>query len=405
MRVGKDFLRTLSEQVSFGDKYNLPMPLSFMSRGHLPRKTLGDAVLRAAIEINETNHKMYVNNTNEYVKHLQQKGTITLRAVAHQIKKEISPKMNLSYILEAVTDDYVTMMSNYHTFLMSEAAETQIDKELTFLDLIETSSRMLYAEERKLLNDALGEANKIVNNTSVQALNEKIYKRSVKDKMDEINHICTNYDVCRMYPAFSDYGADFISELLKLNEKKFKLFMDQSIKVIKKHEGFLETLMEKEDRELMCRKLKPYYTDTFGMKEFLAVSRAVMTQRFKLFQTSHQKLKMRTKAMRILLDIIDKALGMEEDVLAIDFETTMAALRSWAGGARHHIHDIFGEFTSHLIRQLEHKLTKTARKEISCLVELVVRGGTEKTDMYQRLFKYGSRYVSNKDFDSDAELH
>ncbi|CAD0204663.1 unnamed protein product [Chrysodeixis includens] len=404
MKVGKDFLSTLSEQIPFGEKYDLPMPLSFMSRGHLPRKTLGDAVLRAAIEINETNHKMYVSNVNEYVKHLQKKGSTTLKGVANLIKAEISPNMNLTNLVKTMTDDYVTALANYHIYLINDTPETQIDKESTFLDLIEMSNRMLYGEERKLLNDALVQAN-VKNASIVQSLNEKIYKRSVKVKKEEMFHICNTYDVCRIYPAFSDYCADFISEILKLEEDKFKLFLDYILEIVKNHEGFLETLTEKEDRELMSMKLKSYYSDIYGMKEFFAVSRAVMTQRFKTFETSNQKLKMRTKAMRILLDIIDKALSMEDDVLDIDFKTTMSALRSWAGGLRENIQDIFREFANHLIRELEFKFTRTARDEISCLVELVVRGGTEKTDMYQRLFKYGSTYVSNKDLDSDPLLH
>lgn len=404
MQIGKDFLRTLTKYTALNGKLNLPMPLSFASKGKLPKKALSGAVMRAAIEPTNNIKQHKLEPFQDYIEHLKRNGTRHIKYIGKQIKKEIKTNKNIDFILKTVIDDYVTILQNYYTYTIENNTDSKIDKEYIFLDMIETSNSLLYGEEKKLLNYIVMGLNKNSLNNSLRNMSVNIYRHTVNNKKEEMRYICTTYHVCRQYPAFTDYLADLISEILKLSESKFEILLELIKTVLKSHEDLFATISQKEDRELMLAKLETFSDDMFAMKEFLAVMRSVITQRFKLVDSGNEKLKKKTKAVRLFIDIIDKALSIEEDIISVDFDITIQALRDWSGGTREVIGDIIKGFVNHVLGMLEHNLSDKTRKEISVLVEVITRDSITYAEIYEDLFKFGSNFEEDNDTDAKLEI-
>uniref|UniRef100_A0A2A4JAM5 Uncharacterized protein n=1 Tax=Heliothis virescens TaxID=7102 RepID=A0A2A4JAM5_HELVI len=405
MKVGADFLRTLNQQADFVQRMN--EPFNFKSKGKLPKKVFGSEVIRAFTG-NQENQKFRsddkkptngspTSQIHECMRHLQKKGNETLHDIGKQIITNLNISMNIDSMLKASSGDYFTTMQNYNKVASKQRYNTTLDREFVYLDMVETSNSLLYSIERKLLNDIISNQTN-VSDTSIKTLNEKIYKHSVLKKKDNIKYICRKFDVCRHYPAFTDYCADLISEILKLTDKKFTAVIEISKRILKENKDFFEKVTENEDRDLIIKKLQYFSTDLFAMKEFFAVLRTVITQRFKAVSTADNTLKKRTLATRILLDIVDKSLSGDEDLLAIDFDNSVSALRSWAGGVRRDIDGIYEDFAKNLFRIMGFNLTKGARKEMKILIQIIMREIEEDDKFVQNLFINGSKYVKGEDF-------
>nr|XP_021194190.2 uncharacterized protein LOC110379020 [Helicoverpa armigera] len=402
VKVGQDFLKALDDGSAFVKKMNLPF--NFRSKGKLPKKALGSAVMRAITANQNEEHFRTDSNTQpdiqieECIDHFKKIGNESLHAIGKKIITDLAINMDIGLMLKTASGDYHTSMQNYNDVVSKENIKSTLDREFVYLDVVETSNGLLYSIERKLLNDIIANKTDVLFDNSVEAMNEKIYKHSVQEKKNKVKFICEKYKVCRHYPAFTDYCADLITEILKLTDKKFTAIIEILRIIIKENKGFFEKVMEKEEKYLIIKKLESLSTDLFQMKEFFAVLRGVITQRFKAVSSSEKSLKSRTIATRILLDIVDKALSGDEDLLAIDFDNSVSALRSWEDGVRQNIHGIYEDFAKNLFRIMQFNLTKNARKEMKILIQAIMGKIDEDDKFVQNLFVNGSKYVKGEDF-------
>lgn len=402
MRAGKEFLRTLNKYSVFGGKL-LPNPLSNASKAELPKQTLTETVMKVTSNSPNNIKQVKLDPLQEYIEHLKKLGTKNINYIGEQIKKYTRPKKNIDIMLKTVIDDYVTMLQSYYLFVTEDKTDSIIDKEYLFLDVMETSNKLLYGEEMKLLDNSIMGLNIYSLNNSFNNMYSKIHRQVLKNKKEEIQYICSTYDVCRLYPGFSDYCAGLIYEILKLPENKSNLFLATLATTLKLNENFFATISEKEDRELILATSQRFTDYTIALRQFLENMRAGISQRFKILHGGDKDLEMRSKALRILIDIIDRALSLDAEIISIDIDIIVHELKAWSSGARETISHIVKEFVNHVIRILDHNLSKNTRKEISVLIELITRSSTTNMEVYQELFKYGSKYVQGNDIDASFD--
>lgn len=334
----------------------------------------------------------------EFMKYLQKSGKDTIERISEQITADLGIKKNITPILIVVTNDYKNMLQNYYDYVQKDLSDE--DRDLVYLDLVETSCRLLFEEEKKLLNDIIMHENNN-HHGSFKKITKELLKRSYIYKREKRRYVCENYKVCKEYPAVSDYGAELISEILMLNDKRVLKLFEILSKILKQKDKIFSRISEKEDRKLIGEKLSGFSTDLFDTKEFLAFVRGIITQRFRPVTSGSEEFKTKIKATRILLDIVDKALNSEDDVIAIDRDNCIKAIKNWAADQRDDIEDILGEFVQNLIVRLNHNLTKNARNEIKILIKAIMRQSTKD---FEHLLKSGSKYLQGKDFHSDVDI-
>ncbi|CAB3238066.1 unnamed protein product [Arctia plantaginis] len=358
----------------------------------------------------------------EFVNHVKSKGVTTLKSAAKQIFKGMKLQKNFTQQIEIVTDDYKTRIQKYLEHVMGEKAKFTIDEEFVFLDMVETSCRLLYREQKKILNFAITTAklihninetnnstNKNANNelnnfnisheVDVQSLSQIIFRQVVMTKREELRHICNKYEICRPYPAFTDYLADFLVEIMKLSDEKLGTFVKALRLLGKTNEDFFNGFIDVDDKETV---IVPYFAELLnnlnGFQETLLIIRGLLTQRFKIISSPNLKMKIRTQAVRIILDIINRAFQYEnDDLLAMEFDTVVKSIRSWNNGQRHFPESSVILLFNSIFNVLDYNLSIDAKSEVKVLIETLIRGSSKDEKLYSKLFSEGSKYVKGED--------
>ena len=389
-------------------------PLDIAGKGDLPavipkdvKPMLTNAVMRAFSRrlafLKDNVENKTSDPLKEFTNHLLEKGTKTIKYIATEIVSDLNITINITAMLEVATYDYTNTIENYYEFV--KKSQNESDRDLLYLDMVETSCRLLYHVEKKLLTDIIMHVNYDARSDEYKNMTHKLLKQSKEDRKEIMQYVCDKYQVCRAYPAFTDYFADLVSEIVILDDKRFRVILESLTKTIKQNEKIFANFMEKKDRELIADKLRRI-PNTYAFKDLFFVARSVLNQRYKTIISGSEEFKNTTRSTSIILDIIDKALTSEENVLAIDFDNSVQAIRGWSADKRHDIDKYLDEFVTSFLRRLNHNLTKNARQELKVLIKTIMRGGNTPDDEIQRrsLFKSGSKYVKGKDFHPDVDI-
>lgn len=397
------------------EKPNKPHNIFVRTKGKLPKKFARSSIMRAnTVAANRTDDLV------KYVDHIKKKGAKTLKDTGKQIIREITLEKNLTEHILNITEDYLATMQNYSEYIAGKKTEIVIDEEFAFLDMVETACRLIYRDQKKILNKAImslttlttdnGTIVRSLNTTliaQIQKINQNIYRQNIKTKRSELRYVCFKFDICRYYPAFTDYIADFIVEIRRLPDAKLDTFMNL-LKLLLQYgtpQSILHTLCAKEYMDEIAEQMKVIFKDVYSIHDSLSVLRSVLTQRFKIIHSPDLKLKMKTNGVRILLDIINKAFEFErDDVIAMEFDTTVQALRKWVADERLFPELLITQLVNNTFKVLEYNLSKIAKQEIAVLIEVIMRGTSKNEEMYKSLFTDGSKYVRGEDFQSDLEI-
>lgn len=383
------------------------IPIDVAGKGKLPgvlpqsvEPVIMRAMMRAFSRRDDTNNTT-TDPLKQFMNYLQKKGIKKLDIIASLMIVDLNITRNITPMLEVVTNDYLNLMQNYYEFVKKNQNESERD--LLYLDMVETSCRSLYNEEKKLLNDIIMHENLDAQGENYQKMAHELLRLSKKDRKQVMRYVCETYQVCRTYPAFSDYLADLMSDVIILDDKRFRVILEALSRILQQNEKVFAKFAEKTDIELIGERLRSF-PDTYAVKEFFGVVRSVLKQRYKTVSSGNEEFKAKTKATSIILDIIDKAFTTEDDLIAIDFDNTIQAIRHWSANRRLEIEALLEEFARSMFRRLNHNLTSHARRELKVLIKTVMRG-TQDDEGYRRsLFKSGSKYVKGKDFYHDEDV-
>ncbi|KAJ8711574.1 hypothetical protein PYW08_008528 [Mythimna loreyi] len=418
VKLANQYLAALRQPPEFVNLLLRFLPEKLVGKGKLPKllrslETAANPYMRVRVsnETQETIAQMRNQITDSpkqtqkpklqmshFLNYLQDMGSRVIREISTEIIKDLNIKNNITSIIAITTNDYKNMLQNYYDYV--KKTESDANRDSLFLDMVETSTRLLFEEEKKLLNDIVMQESQNDHKNFKKITNELV-KRSYLYRRQVMNYLCEEYKVCKEYPVISDYGAEIISEILMLDDIRFVTVLEILSKIFKQNEKIIERFTENEDRRLIMEKLQDSTKDLFTTREYFAMVRAMITQRFKPITTGSTEFKTKIEATRILLDILDKALNVEDDVIIIDIENSLQAIRSWAAHERDDIEKILDEFLKNLIMRLEHNMTKNARKEVKYLITGLLR---KQTEAFYHLMKVGSKYLKGKDFHPDIDI-
>ncbi|XP_049693476.2 uncharacterized protein LOC126054007 [Helicoverpa armigera] len=342
------------------------------------------------------------NSEQQVIKDLIRKANRILENMGTQILTDLNIKKNITSILEVVTDDLAMMMQKYYDVINSDRINSIDDKYSIYVDLVDTSGRLLYSEGRAMVEEIISDKNMTSQNKSIELLNEKIFKMSVEGKKEGMKHVCEVYNICKECPMFTDYAANLLSEIIKLSDDKFRKFVDILVSISKNCEDFFASVIEKEDREFIINELQPLLKDSVALRVYFVTARDVMEQNFNGdLKAEEEKLNIKAKAIRILLEIINKALSSEEDLLTIDLELSLSALKDMNDEEDKVISRIWEVFLKKIIKILNHNLSRTARTEMSVLIKAITREVADDDNLVIDVLMRGSRYVEDEQLPLD----
>lgn len=336
---------------------------------------------------------------------LSKNGSLKLKMLAYFIKNHLHPSPHIDSVLRNSTNNYLAKVNIYYDFISKKPIMYEIDKEFLILDMIESTNKILLNEAKRLLNYIIEESNADGSQIDVLMLMHKIENTVLEEKKDELRYVCKILKVCRPYPGYSDHLADLLSELLKLNDNSFKDIIKNFNETITIKRNFFKTIMRENVYNKISSKLITSLNHIAFMREVFSILRSVITQRHKIFKSDSLVVTVKTKAVRILLDLIDKAFDFNDDeVNYIEIKNSINSYKQWAIGERTDVGMITKKLIYNAVEILNYNWSKGTKEEVKVLTEVIFTGDTKNMDVYDNLFTKGSALIRDEEIHEHADI-
>ncbi|CAG9793539.1 unnamed protein product [Diatraea saccharalis] len=329
--------------------------------------------------------------SNEFLDQMAIYGKKEITYLAKHLQKIFNVKDDFVTILSDKVKDYERKLKKYIPAAIKYDAKCDIDKENIYLDIAAYSNMVLHNTEKEMLSLALN--NTKGNSTDVQKVNEFICKTRIDHMKRVLDFLCAKINICRPYPGFSEYVVDLIDEIIKSSDSKLAdLFKLATVKV-EERVNFFKSFIKQNVLDMLSLKLRYISQDLNAIRKTLAIVKSIINSRYKMMKSDDDDLKLRTKAVRILLDVIDKAFNIQsDDLTVITFDTTVKAIRHWQNGNRGDIETPIKLLFDHIISVLRENWALATRQEVMTLTE-VLTFGYSYDEGFNDLFARGSRFV------------
>lgn len=302
-------------------------------------------------------------------------------------------------ILSNTTEKYFAKIIKYYRFLDKLTLNNEIDLDYVYLDMIETSNKILYHTALYMLHNMIAIGNVDKANLDLDTLEKTLKRATLDEKKVEIQFLCKMVDICRHYPAYSDHFANLIEMLCNLPLNKLNQIAEIMEKFIRKHSKEFKTIMRPEMANAIGLKLELLSEDIKELREFLLFIRKLIVNSYKVFSgLRDEEMLIKSKALRILLDIIDKAFDQNgEDFMDIEYDTTIRLVRQWGDGYKHDIESLLKCFFGEIVHVIKHVLSPRAKQEFQVLLEIICKGEILYKDIFNELFFKGSKFMNEED--------
>ncbi|XP_073959640.1 uncharacterized protein [Choristoneura fumiferana] len=325
---------------------------------------------------------------------LEKKGIEGIESVAEYLRLKFNFTLDESLVKESC-DLYVTKLRSYFKFMLRKEASIAVEQEGIVLDKVDMAVVLQSSLERTLLEEVLAK-NSNISNSEKYIMTEAVFLFSMRNKQNEMKYICKTMGICRPFPGFSDQLAQIFSEVLKLYDVKFQYFVIKAAQLIVSKKHFLKTILRNEIFEYLKEKAVNIVDANMNdMRENISVVRSVIIERHRVVNVVDEAVKVRTKAMRIVLDIIDTVfdkVGMEE--VQMRAEDLITAIQDWAANSLTDIEPMLNTFITDTVANIKYELSSIGRDEIKVLADIIYFGepmGNQHVAEY--LMTKGSKFV------------
>lgn len=328
-----------------------------------------------------------------FIEYMSQKGSQRLVTVSKNIKNILKIEKGTNRRLKLADVEYLQKLKEIVAHALKQNSTTDLDKEILLLSIIESSNRLLYSISRNLLNAVVDGQKNILPKEDLQVVTETMYSDNIKHKKADFKYICKELKLCRPFPGYSDYFADLTSEILQMSDSKLHKILTKTIKAGQTKRDFFESVLGAH----LAADIGILVQNTFGgdlsrARQVMAVFRGVISKRYTWISDKKQTLKVKTTAIRVLLDIIDKLYDTDgEEIVAMHFDMTVIALRDWEMGMRNDLETILFNIINYSVETLKHYIDTVSKNEIRILSQTIIYETYNITPEYDYLFYSGSK--------------
>lgn len=325
---------------------------------------------------------------------LEKKGIEGIESVAEYLRLKFNFTFEES-LLKELSELYVKKLRSYFKFMSKKESSIGVEQESIVLDKVDMAGVLQNSLERTLLEEVLAK-NSNVSSSDKYIMTEAIFLFSMRTKQNEMKYICKTMGICRPYPGFSDQLAQILSEVLKLYDVKFQYFIIKAAKLIVNKKLFLKAILRDEIFQYLKEKAANVVdADMNGMRESISVARSVIIERHRVVNVVDEAVKVRTKAIRIALDIIDTIfdkVGVDEVQMRV--EALINGIQDWAANVLTDIEPMLNIFITDTVTNIKYELSAIGRDELKVLADIIYFGepkGNQHVAEY--LMTKGSKFV------------
>lgn len=349
--------------------------------------------LNSDINNDFTNYQIKLTNKmniERYYKHLVARNKYNLVTKVKYIKKQLKLRSYTSDFENIAIENYTSITNNYSDgILQSKSTVNYIDKEYTIMDLVITLNQIIHDICKNILKIITKEID--IDIETINTLKEELSKQFFDDKKVQFNYACENLHICRTFPAYSDFISDVIKEILNKPDGGIKYVVTGLAVIVKEKANYFRERLGDKLVAIINNKLEGIFHNLSRVRHFLSMIDTIIADKYKL-AVSNSKNKTRTKAIVILIDIIDKTFTNDDDTLAIYFDNVLKSLRK-QHLVREDIQILTEDIVHNFVEELKFNWKTQVNEEVKTLAEVIVNGKTTNEKIYKYLFSKGSKYV------------
>lgn len=335
--------------------------------------------------------------SENFIEYMSQKGSQRLVIVSKNIKNILKIEKGTNRRLKLADVEYLQKLKEIVAHSLKQNSITDYDREILLLSIIESSNKLLYSVSRNFLNAVVDDHEpETLPKKDVQIITETMYSNNIKYQKADFKYICKELKLCRPFPGFSDYFADLSSEILQMSDSKLHKILTKTIKAGQTKRDFFESVLGTDLATNIGKLLQNNIgRDLTRARQVISVFRGVISKRYTWISNKKQELKLKTTAIRVLLDIIDKLYDTDgEEIVVMYFDLTVKALRDWERGQRNDLDSILLKIINYSVDTLKHYLDAVSKNEIRILSQTIIYGAYNVTPEYDYLFYSGSKLTN-----------
>lgn len=302
---------------------------------------------------------------------------------------------DISSILRNGSSEFSTTLDDYIAKHIERIPNVNLDIEFFIVDIMYTANKMLCNFQNKTLNEIMEKYDREIFYPNLQTTFAQLSAKNMEYKKQDMEYICSMYNLCRSYPGFTDYLADLIEGILILLPRDKMLIITKIVvKFFNVKIHFFKRIMYEDVLNKTAKKLDNLAKNIFNIKELLNVLRTIIRDKHTFAYNDRESSKNITRSIRILLDIIDKVFDNGgNEMIAINFDNLFNGIKNWSDGDRDDIEKLLALFMNYLVDTLNHNFTHNTRKEIKVLTAVVMERPSCDSFVADYLFTKGSKFV------------
>lgn len=334
---------------------------------------------------------------DDFIEFISQKGSKRLVTVSKNIKNILKIEKGTNRRLKLADLEYLQKLTEIVTHALKQNSTSDFDREILLLSIIESANKLLYSASRNFLNAVVDAQVTALPKNHVQAVTEAIYSDNIKYKKDDFKYICMKLTLCRPFPGYSDYFADLTSEILQMSNSKVHNILLEVIDIVRNKRKFFETLLGNDLSDAMGASMqKALCGPVTHARQVISVFRGVISHRYTWISNKKQELKIKTTAIRVLLDIIDQVFDTDgAEIVAMHFDSTVKAVRGWEESTKKgNLEEIVSKVVNYSVDTLDTYLDTVSKNEIKVLSQAIYYSSYNITPEYKYLFYSGSKLTN-----------
>lgn len=342
-----------------------------------------------------TEDEIVIEMLDKFFKYLAKSGKRSLKTLAYKVKNLVNPILYLNRVLKE--SNYVTELDKYSELIFSRQMISEIDHQFFILDMLESSIKIFGKASEELCGFIIQESNVTVSLNQYVAIEEAIGLAVFNEKKNAFDYICKSTYVCRRYPAYSDYIVKLIKSIIKLPDKKFLIITNVIEDSIRARARFMSSIIDKDTAHNITLQLESIAENPVKISSLLTFVVKVIVQRFKVYYSNGVEISNTTKAIRILLDLMDITYEiLKENILLNKFKRITNMLSEWGLGKKREVERTFTEFIFNAIDFLKNCWNHEIKEEVKVLIQVMVTGAADNDVLCQELFTKGSKFATSE---------
>lgn len=364
------------------------------------------------VNINTLNNKgSGVTTKKEMIKELEvlilENEIEGLRKIGFIIHRELKLKAyTVSQTLVEITDKHKHEYKKFFAFVYSLDINHAIEREYLYLNIVDTTNKMLLDYARKMLHQ-FAKDNKKHEKSILKRASQQIKDIVKRKKRENLNLICTELSICRSYPAYSHCVVEFLHTILNLSANKLDVAIVVFQNIFEANKDIFKPIMNRKVKDALRVGFQSSDNENSNRDSLTDIKLGIELS-YNIFDNYTKLVVFKKKCIRILLDIIDKTIEPYYEVVSAAFDTVQKVIPDWVNGDRNDFDVFFTKFLEDVvIIPIKYYLTPISKQEIPVLLSVLFNARVNPVDYskYNYLFANGSKLVEGEgDYQESEEL-